>query len=64
MLCLVQFERTQCHQEVLDFNVIFRVCSDGNNNHWANAKVRSKMLNAKIITYILRLGSRTEQLRK
>ena len=52
MLCLVQFEPTQCHQEVLEFNVIFRVCDDGNNNRWA------KTLNAKIITHVLPLGSK------
>jgi hypothetical protein len=58
MLCLVQFEPTQCHQEVLEINVIFRVCNDGNNNRWANAEVRSKSLNAKIITHVLPLGSK------
>jgi hypothetical protein len=59
MLCLVQFEPTQCHQEVLEINnVICRVCNDGNNNRWANAEVRSKTLNAKIITNVLPLGSK------
>jgi hypothetical protein len=60
-LGLVQFEPTQCHHEVFEYNVAFQLGNNGNNSPWAYAKVQSETLHIELILHLLPLGLKTNQ---